>query len=125
RSPPARTTLGWRSPRRGTLPLVAAISIAGRREVREHPLTQRTLPSLRHALAVNNLLRAQEHAKLLNRSRHRAGSVLRHGRVRLGVHRVDGQALALAVHRGVNAAYQAVAVQDGQHVVAVLPLLLG
>src|ERR1051326_3824593 len=86
---------------------------------------QSAAPAFRHLVGIGDFLRAKEAPKLLDRSSDSVGGLIVLGSVRFHVDRVYVEALGLAIHCGVDAAYKAVAMQDGKHVVAVLALLFG
>ena len=75
-------------------------------------------------MRVVNLGSAEKSSELLNRITDRAGRFPIERRVFLGVRRMDMQAIVLAIHLGIDAADELIAVQDGQHIIAVLALVL-
>src|SRR3990172_9455074 len=93
-------------------------------ETRQRVLREQSaLPGGRHALSiVEDFARAEKCGQAPHGAGHGAAGRLRG--VRLGVDGVDGQHAALAVHLRIEAANEAVAVQDGEDVVAVLTLVL-
>src|SRR5687768_13962036 len=90
--------------------------------LRTQPLDECLPPRFRHAVIIDDLRGSQEIRKLPYRPGNCPSGFLVLQRIRLGVDCMDVQAFGLAVHARVDAPDEAVAVQDGEDVVAVLAL---